>query len=218
MTESNVTTKFKHLADDPKMESELKKLHEMIQNDPSVLEKSNYESDSETDSESDDYISTKEVENQKLEDTIRYLKLDLNNEQLKTIELEEKLTKEVAKNKIHEMNLNYTKECLQFLNNNYNFNSNISLANIMDYNKEVIDMARQFFKIEREYNKIKQYNNIDMILKDNYDILVTSKFEEIKVSYNKTNYSLRKFKNTYNMIYMLIIINFMMFAYIFFTK
>jgi hypothetical protein len=196
-----------------KSEPELKKLHEMIQSDPSVLDKNN----SESDYDSDDYISTKEVENQKLEDTIRYLKLDLNNEQLKCIELEEKLMKEIAKNKMHETNINYTKECLQFLNSKYDFNTNISLSNIMDYNKEVIDMARQFFKIEREYNKIKQYNNIDMILKDNYDILVTFKFEEIRVSYYKTNNSLRKFKHVYNIIYMLIIINFMMFAYIFFN-
>lgn len=193
---------------------ELKKLHEIIQNDPSVLEKN----DSESDSDSDDYISTKEVENQKLEDSIRYLKLDLNNEKLKCIDLEEKLMKEIVKNKIHETNINYTKECLQFLNSKYDFNSNISLSNIMDYNKEVIDMARQFFKIEREYNKIKQYNNIEMILKDNYDILVTLKFEEIKTMYNKTNGTLRKFKYTYSMIYILIIINFMMFSYIFFTK
>ena len=199
-------------------ESELKKLHNIIKNDPSLLDKKDSDSDSDSDSESDDYISTKQVEIEKLEDNIRYLKLDLNNEKLKTMELEEKLLKEISNNKIHETNINYTKECLQFLNTNYNFNSNISLSNIMDYNKEVIDMARQFFKIEREYNKIKQYNNIDMILKDNYDILVTKKFEEIKVSYNKTNETLKKFKYTYNIIYILMIINFMMFAYIFFTK
>jgi hypothetical protein len=195
---------------------ELKKLHELIQNDPSILDTNNSDSDSET--ESDDYISTKEVANQKLEESIRYLKLDLNNEKLKTIELEEKLAKEIAKNKIHETNINYTKECLQFLNSNYDFNSNISLSNIMDYNKEVIDMARQFFKIEREYNKIKQYNNIELILKNNYDILVTLKFEEIKTMYNKTNGTLKKFKYTYNIIYFLIMINFLMFAYIFLIK
>lgn len=197
-------------------QTELKNLHEMIKNDPSVFNVN--ESDSESDTESDDYISTKEVENQKLEETIRYLKLDLNNEKLKTIELEEQLMKEIAKNKIHEANINYTKECLQFLNGNYSFNSNINLSNIMDYNKEVIDMARQFFKIEREYNKIKQYNNVEIILKDNYDMLVTKKFEEIKTKYNKTNGTLRKFKYMHSMICALIIINFMMFSYIFFTK
>ena len=197
-------------------QTELKNLHEMIKNDPSVFNVN--ETDSESDAESDDYISTKEVENQKLEETNRYLKLDLNNEKLKTIELEEQLMKEIAKNKIHETNINYTKECLQFLNSNYSFNSNISLSNIMDYNKEVIDMARQFFKIEREYNKIKQYNNIEMILKDNYDMLVTKKFEEIKIAYNKTNGALRKFHYMHSIIYLLFIINFIMFAYIFFTK
>ena len=87
--------------------TELKKLHELIKNNPLVLEikshKDNKESDdesnSEADSDSDQYVSTKEIEIQKLDETIRYLKLDLNNAELKAMELEEKLQKEVEKNK-----------------------------------------------------------------------------------------------------------------------
>ena len=169
---------------------ELKKLHEIIHDDPSVLD-SNDSSDSEED---EHFISTKEVENHKLEEVNRYLKLDLNNMQLKNIELQEQLSKEIAKNKINELNLNYTKECLQFLNANYDFTSKIGLHNIMEYNKEVVDMARVFFRIEREYNKIKQYNNIEDILKNNYDILVTKKFEAIKVLYNNMSTPLKNIK------------------------
>lgn len=180
---------------------ELKKLHEIIHDDPSVLD-SNDPSDSEED---EHFISTKEVENHKLEEVNRYLKLDLNNAQLKNIELQEQLSKEIAKNKINELNLNYTKECLQFLNSNYDFNSKIGLHNIMEYNKEVVDMARIFFRIEREYNKIKQYNNIEEILKNNYDILVTKKFESIKVQYNNMSTPLKNIKYVMYMLYILII-------------
>ena len=182
---------------------ELKKLHEIIHDDPSILD-SNDSSDSEED-EHEHFISTKEVENHKLEEVNRYLKLDLNNMQLKNIELQEQLSKEIAKNKINELNLNYTKECLQFLNSNYDFTSKIGLHNIMEYNKEVVDMARIFFRIEREYNKIKQYNNIEDILKNNYDILVTKKIEAIKIQYNDRNSPLRNIKYVMYMLYILII-------------
>ena len=181
---------------------ELKKLHEIIHNDPSVLD-SNDSSDS--DSEDDEhFISTKAVENQKLEEVNRYLKLDLNNAQLKNIELQEQLAKEIAKNKTNELNLNYTKECLQFLNAKYDFTSKIGLHNIMEYNKEVIDMARIFFRIEKEYNKIKQYNNIEEILKNNYDILVTEKFEELNKQYNNRNSPLQNIKHVLYVLYALI--------------
>lgn len=194
----------------------IKQLHELIHNKPEVLNKKYDDIDSDSDSD-DDYISTTKVENQKLEDTIRFLKLDLNNEQLKVIELEEKIIKLTELNKKHENNLTYVKECLRFMNNDNNFISNIGLHNISEYNKEIIDFARKFFKIEREYNAIKQYSNIDSSLKETYDILITNRFNATKLLYENSNNSLKSIDNTFRfmkiLIFILVAVNMMSFFF-----
>ena len=194
--------------------TELKKLQELIKNNPSVLEKgpqvtinkiytdkngiSRDYSDSSDESSSDDeqYVSTKDITNDKLDNTIRYLKLDLNNEQLKSSDLEDKIKELNTQIKTYENNMNFVKECLQFLNSNHQFKNNISLHNITEYNDMIIESARAFFKIKREFEKINSYTNIDETIRSNYDILVIKKFNDIKESYNKVNNSLKSIDNT----------------------
>ena len=142
--------------------------------------------------------------NNKLDNTIRYLKLDLNNEQLKSSELEEKIKELNTQIKMYENNMNFVKDCLQFLNSNHQFKNNIGLHNITEYNDMIIESARTIFKIKREFEKINSYTNIDETIRSNYDILVKKKFNDMKESYDKVNNSLKFMKG---LLYFLAIMN-----------
>jgi hypothetical protein len=189
--------------------SELKILHEIIKNNPSLLENKE-----ETPDVSDDENN---YEMEKIENKFRFTQLELNNSLLEITDLKEKIVELTNKNKSYENTISYIKESLLFLNSEHQFNNNVSLQNITDYNKIIIDSARQFFKIEREYNKIKQYNNIDDMIKTNYDLLITKKFENIKKDYDKVNDMLKNIHTSMNIMkiifYILVVLNLFSFIY-----
>lgn len=192
-----------------KTTSELKILHEIIKNNPSLLE--NKEDSSDISDDENNY------EMEKIENKFRFTQLELNNSLLEITELKETIVELTNKNKSYENSISYIKECLLFLNSEHQFNNNVSIQNITEYNKIIIDSARQFFKIEREYNKIKQYNNIDDMIKTNYDILITNKFNNIKKDYDKVNDMLKNIHTSMNVMkiifYILVALNLFSFIY-----
>jgi hypothetical protein len=221
------------------MTTELKKLQELIQINPNLLKKGEkkmeridktkkkdkkedekkesndeYESDdndsSYSESDSEKFISSTNIDLEKAEDRIRYLMLDLNNEQLKTADLEEKINELNNKLKVQTSTIQYIKECIQFMNSDHSFPS-LSIKNVAEYNTNTIENARKMFKLEREYKKIKEYTNIDETIRSNYDLLINRTFMNTKNAYEKVNGSLNKIDQTIkfltNMFYLLLLTN-----------
>lgn len=238
------------------MSNELKKLQEIIQQNPSLLEKlpsvtinkiytnatkpeetknemknemkndemseddiedEDYVKDNEEDSDSEKFVSTKEIEMQKMDDKIRYLRLDLNNEQLKTAESEEKNKQLAAKLKSYENTILYVKECIQFINAEHTFTVNVNIGNLTQYNTDIIESARKFFKIEREFKKIQEYPNVEESIKTNYDKLIQRTFDDIKKNYDKVNNTLKQIDKSVSAIkfvfYLLILVNIFVLIY-----
>jgi len=162
-------------------------------------------------SKEDGFVSKHEIEIEELDEVNRFLKLDLNNEKVRVAQLEEQCKTLVQKNKQNETTISYIKDCLDFETNNSTlmFETKFNIENITEYNTKIIDSARKFFKLEREYNKIKQYTNIDEDIKKSYDQIITNKFIELKKSYDSMNNSLNNISNT--MKYMKLIIFLMFF-------
>ena len=202
------------------MSTELKKLQEIIQQNPSLLEnedtdteEENYENEMNNDEiDEERFISTKEIELQKMDEKIRYLRLDLNNEQLKNGEMEEKNKQLTTKLKSYEHTILYVKECIQFMNADHTFTLNVNIGNLVQYNTDIIESARKFFKIEREFKKIQEYPNVEETIKLNYDKLIQRTFDDIKKKYDKVNNALKQIDKSVNVMkfvfYLLIIINF----------
>ena len=218
------------------MTTELKKLQELIQINPNLLKKGEkkmdktkkkdkkedekkesddeYESDDDdssySESDSEKFISSTNIDLEKAEDRIRYLMLDLNNEQLKTADLEEKINELNNKLKVQTSTIQYIKECIQFMNSDHSFPS-LSIKNVAEYNTNTIENARKMFKLEREYKKIKEYTNIDETIRSNYDLLINRTFMNTKNAYEKVNGSLNKIDQTIkfltNMFYLLLLTN-----------
>jgi len=221
------------------MTTELKKLQELIQINPNLLKKGEkkmeridktkkkdkkedekkesndeYESDdndsSYSESDSEKFISSTNIDLEKAEDRIRYLMLDLNNEQLKSADLEEKINELNNKLKVQTSTIQYIKECIQFMNSDHSFPS-LSIKNVAEYNTNTIENARKMFKLEREYKKIKEYTNIDETIRSNYDLLINRTFMNTKNAYEKVNGSLNKIDQTIkfltNMFYLLLLTN-----------
>ena len=161
-------------------------------------------------SDSEKFISSTNIDLEKAEDRIRYLMLDLNNEQLKSADLEEKINELNNKLKVQTSTIQYIKECIQFMNSDHSFPS-LSIKNVAEYNTNTIENARKMFKLEREYKKIKEYTNIDETIRTNYDLLITRTFMNTKNSYEKVNGSLNKIDQTIkfltNMFYLLLLTN-----------
>jgi hypothetical protein len=240
--------------------NELKKLQEIIQQNPSLLEKlpsvtinniyknatkpeeaksdakndaknemknenenendtedEDYEENEEEDSDSEKFVSTKEIEMQKMDDKIRYLRLDLNNEQLKTAESEEKNKQLAAKLKSYENTILYVKECIQFINAEHTFTVNVNIGNLTQYNTDIIESARKFFKIEREFKKIQEYPNVEESIKTNYDKLIQRTFDDIKKNYDKVNNTLKQIDKSVSamkfVFYLLILVNIFVLIY-----
>jgi hypothetical protein len=232
--------------------NELKKLQEIIQQNPSLLEKlpsvtinniyknatkpeeaknemknedddtededyEENEEENEEDSDSEKFVSTKEIEMQKMDDKIRYLRLDLNNEQLKTAESEEKNKQLAAKLKSYENTILYVKECIQFINAEHTFTVNVNIGNLTQYNTDIIESARKFFKIEREFKKIQEYPNVEESIKTNYDKLIQRTFDDIKKNYDKVNNTLKQIDKSVSamkfVFYLLILVNIFVLIY-----
>ena len=183
-------------------------------------DKKDEESETDIDSDDDDsdyvesdgekFISSTNIDLEKAEDRIRYLTLDLNNEQLKSADLEEKINELNNKLKVQTTTIQYIKECIQFMNSDQSFPS-LSIKNVAEYNSNTIENARKMFKLEREYKKIKEYTNIDETIRINYDLLITRTFMNTKNAYEKVNGSLNKIDQTIkfltNMFYLLLLTN-----------
>lgn len=161
-------------------------------------------------SESEKFISSTNIDLEKAEDRIRYLMLDLNNEQLKSSNLEEKINELNNKLKVQTTTIQYIKECIQFMNSDQSFPS-LSIKNVAEYNTNTIENARKMFKLEREYKKIKEYTNIDEAIRTNYDLLIIRTFTNTKNAYEKVNGSLNAIDQTIkfltNMFYLLLLTN-----------
>ena len=161
-------------------------------------------------SDSEKFISSTNIDLEKAEDRIRYLTLDLNNEQLKSSDLEEKINELNNKLKVQTSTIQYIKECIQFMNSDHSFPS-LSIKNVAEYNTNTIENARKMFKLEREYKKIKEYANIDETIRTNYDLLINRTFMNTKNAYEKVNGSLNKIDQTIkfltNMFYLLLLTN-----------
>jgi chromosome segregation ATPase len=152
-----------------------------------------------------------------MDDTIRYLRLDLNNEQLKTAESEEKNKQLAAKLKSYENTISYVKECIQFINADHTFTINVNIGNLSQYNSDIIESARKFFKIEREFKKIQEYPNVDESIKTNYDKLIQRTFDDIKKKYDKVNNTLKQIDKSVSamkfVFYLLILVNILVLIY-----
>jgi hypothetical protein len=192
---------------------ELKKLQELIQSKPDLLRKRNADeidskkneksdsSDDESCSDEDEhFVSSTQIELEKTEERVRFLMLDLNNEQVKNQDLSTKITDLTNKLKTQDYTIQYTKDCIQFMNGDHEFLNTVSLKNITEYNRQIIENARKFFKIEREYKKIKEYTQIDPVIQASYDLLITRTFDQIKISYETVNGSLNMVDKTMKMI------------------
>jgi hypothetical protein len=152
------------------------------------------------------FIKRPQIEIEELDKANRFLKLDLNNEKVKSEELESQVKTLTEKNKQNETTITYVKDCLEFIAiKNSIFDTTFNFENITEYNSKIIDSSRIFFKLESEYNKIKAYVNIDDDIKKSFDQSVTKKFAELKKSYDYMNNSLKTIGSTMN--YMKIIEN-----------
>jgi hypothetical protein len=201
--------------------NEMKKNDEMSDDD---MDDEDYVNDNEDDNEDDTedsdeerFVSTKEIELQKMDDKIRYLRLDLNNEQLKTAEWEEKNKQLAAKLKSYENTISYVKECIQFINADHTFTVNVNIGNLTQYNTDIIESARKFFKIERDFKKIQEYPNVEESIKSNYDRLIQRTFDDIKKNYDKVNNTLKQIDKSVSamkfVFYLLILVNILVLIY-----
>jgi len=183
---------------------ELKKLQDLIQNNPDLLRKRKIEENKESseDESSDDehFVSSTQIDLGKKEERLHFLTLDLNNEQVKNQELSTKITDLTNKLKTQEYTIQYTKDCIQFMNGDNFFSNTVSLKSITEYNLQIIENARKFFKIEREYKKIKEYTQIEPVIKASYDLIITRTFCQIKISYETVNGSLNMIDKTMSII------------------
>jgi hypothetical protein len=196
----------------------MKNENEMKNENDDDTEEEDYENEeNEEDSDSEKFISTKEIELQKMDDTIRYLRLDLNNEQLRTAESEEKNKQLAAKLKSYENTILYVKECIQFINADHTFTINVNIGNLSQYNTDIIESARKFFKIEREFKKIQEYPNVEESIKTNYDKLIQRTFDDIKKKYDKVNNTLKQIDKSVSamkfVFYLLILVNILVLIY-----
>ena len=190
---------------------ELKKLQDLIQSKPDLLRKRKTDeidgkkdesnsSDDESSEDDEHFVSSTQIELGKTEERIRFLMLDLNNEQVKNQDLSTKIVTLTDKLKTQDYTIQYTKDCIQFMNGDHDFSSAVSLRNITEYNRQIIENARKFFKIEREYKKIKEYTQIEPVIQTSYDLLITRTFDKIKTSYETINGSLNMVDKTMKMI------------------
>jgi hypothetical protein len=85
------------------------------------------------------------------------------------------------------------------------------------YNTDIIESARKFFKIEREFKKIQEYTNVEESIKTNYDKLIQRTFDDIKKNYDKVNNTLKQIDKSVSVMkfvfYLLIIVNIFIMIY-----
>lgn len=208
------------------MSSPVIKLQEFIKKNPSSLPiysdstKEDNESEideSESENDDDDFVSKREIEIGKLEDQIRYLKLDLNNEQLRVHELEELLKCSDIESEIYVNNINFSKDYIS-LSITKPFHSDINMTNLLSYSNEVIEATKQFDKVNHLYKNLISYEPIsfpttkdltsenstykkwllfnskrkcvDRVIYEYYVPHIKEKFQEIKLSYDNMKNSL----------------------------
>lgn len=165
-----------------------------------------------TDKSKEEYVSKREIEIEKLDETIRYLKLDLNNEQVKTSELQELLKKEMELRKSYEQTIHYMKDYVEFMKNEP-FQFVLNLKNITDYNTEIILSAKKYLDIETSYKHLVRAENniVDPVIKSYHDKDIQQKYKDIKKSYENMNSSLvsvgKKFVFMKTVIYILLFLN-----------
>lgn len=204
------------------MSSPVIKLQEFIKKNPSSLplhneNEDNSEIDSEESADDDDFVSKREIEIGKLEDQIRYLKLDLNNEQLRVHDLEELLKCSEIESEIYMNNIKFTKDYIS-LSIIKPFHSDINMTNLLSYSNEVIEATQQFDKVNHLYKNLMSYEPIsfpttkdltsenstykkwllfnskrkcvDRVIYEYYVPHIKDNFQEIKVSYDNMKNSL----------------------------
>lgn len=182
--------------------------------------------DKDSDNESDEeYVSKKEIDIQKLEDIVRYLKLDLNNEQLKVEELNESLKKE-SKLRQHYAKLNkFTKEYIYFMQ--YKPFTFTNYTNYTTYNTELIQVTKMYHEMEATFRKLLRWKQELVTLEieltketddkndKNTDILdyfereIRSKFDDLNKSYQNVNQRLTSFAQKMMMMKYIIIFLFL---------
>ena len=151
--------------------------------------------DSNESDKSNKYVSKRSIEIEKLEDQIKYLKLDLNNEQVKNSELTETLANETSERKKMEHTIEFIKLCIVFMKFEQ-FVFNFNLYNITSYNSTIIQSAKKFIEIETVYKSImglKKNGNIVSEILDYQAPLVHDKWLELKKSYDMLSASLETF-------------------------
>lgn len=204
------------------MSSPVIKLQEFIKKNPSSLPVYNDNEDKSEieDSESgddDDFVSKREIEIGKLEDQIRYLKLDLNNEQLRVHELEELVKCSEIESEIYMNNIKFTKDYIS-LSITKSFHSDMNISNLLTYSNEMMESTKQFDKVNELYKNLISYEPIsfpttkdltsqnstykkwllynskrkcvDKVIYEYYLPHIKEKFQEIKTSYEKMKNSL----------------------------
>ncbi len=190
----------------------VQELQEYIRDHPRVLNKESKEEEkveikshkkrkTESDSDEDEknieeYISKNEVEIEKLEDTIRYLKLDLNNEQLKVNDLTDLLKEEGDTRYRYETVLEYVMECIRFMERKPFF---IEHKGRVKYNVELIELSKKYSEMEKVYHSLLDRKKTFYISRnekekldcspiyEKYDKEIRQKYRELDNSYKEIN-------------------------------
>lgn len=213
------------------------KLQKFIKKNPSSLpsysEMKEDSDDDDMESDDDEFVSKKDLEIGKLEDQIRYLKLDLNNEQLRVHELEEISLCMNTEVEIYMNNINFVKDFISLIIIKP-FRTDINLANLLSYSNEMIDSTQQFEKVQTLYKHLTSYDpvsfpstrdfkSVDSTYKKwllfnskrkcvdatiyNYHMpQIKEKFQEIKTSYEIMKNSLKSLNKKMEMMKMFIFV------------
>lgn len=160
-----------------------------------LTEKYDNQNDEPSESDEEEYVSKKELEIDELEETNRYLKLDLSNEKLKVIEIQKLLEEERSSNYNNRRTIMFIKNCLRFLENEMNDIGNFCPE--MKYNEFIINNGIQFQKYKEQYETLKQITIEDLYIKKTLDSMITQKFTLLESRYNSMNETIERVLEQY---------------------
>ena len=181
--------------------------------------------DDKDEDDEEEYVSKKEIEIEKLQDTIRYLKLDLNNEQVKNDEL----TKESIVCKYYSKLIHHISDSTKFLEYK---SFSLKMDYLSGYNVEIIRITKLYHVMESSYRELMKsknelYTQFSELNLSDFHILhllnyfesqIRLKFDELHLSYQRVNKTLTSFSKKMEMMKYLIIFLFLSNLYFIFKK
>jgi uncharacterized coiled-coil protein SlyX len=168
-----------------------------------------YDDEDVSEDDKEEFVSKKEIEIGKLEEQIRYLKLDLNNEQLKSHSLTETLHKRDIQVAIQSQTIRFICDMISFTS--YKIDES---ANMVDITKRFVDFQSTYQHLlshepfDDEYDKnmddYKHKKYVNRVIYAYYLPTLNQKYTEIKTSYEQLIQSMKMANQT--MLYMKIAI------------